>query len=299
MAVKKKIKKVVKNIIRRKTSTSVKEIIPEPAPIVTPDIVQPPSESPVIEQQPEPTVLTNEPPVISGSDEAHVVNEPEPHPEPIKPKPQTNSLLDDLLKPTDKDLAGKAQDIAQEIIDEGDEDEEAEDGIPDLKQQRKEAKLEAMVWVGSGCTALNTACKAITGNWDTDKYKIGKDEREMIEKPLKELFLLREKKKRSPGTALLVAVVVVVLPILIMAVVDAIKNSKEKKKKLLQEAEEKKKQEQKDLIAMMKGDIKDVYVDEYIPEKPTLYKRAVGAKKGRHKMSCPAHLDKNAKCNCK
>lgn len=213
-----------------------------------------------------------------------------------------NTLLDELIQPTDKDkniinnagdIAGEIRNDSPDIDDEEDlysEDEEEKQTVVSPEQLRKEAKLKAIIYVNTGGMALDKICRAITGDWQTDKYKVCEDEKKMISSPLTQYLQLQTgKKKRSPGVALIISCFVVIIPILLIAITDAIKNRREKK-------EAKQKEELEKQVALRTtGFNPTVQQEPSKAEEPLKSKR----KNGRHRNTCPTSKDKTASCNCK
>lgn len=238
---------------------------------------------------------------------------------PPKPKPQTNSLLEELVKPTRKDIQNigtMAEDMRRESErdddddDYDDDDDDTEEAVPvDNKLKKKKAKLKALIQVNSGSIALDKLCCLITGDWNTQKYKISDDEKKMIRDPLTQLNLLKEAKKSSnPGQDLLVSCLLVIIPILLIAASDAFKKNKEKKAEKLKKAEEERLAEHQRILNMYRPPtaiengaitVSPTSANQNTPAVAVAEKINSEPKKGRHKITCPKHKDKNAECNCK
>lgn len=252
--------------------------------------------------------------------------EPAPTPTP-QPKKQTNTLLDNLLKPTDKDLGLKnlgdlANDIRNKKEDNDTDDDDDDDttntdneGEYDVSPQlrRKKAKIKATIKVNSAALALDKVCCLITGDWSSGRYKVSEDEKKMIRDPLYQLELLKQNKKSTnPGVDLLVCCLIVIVPILISAFVDAFKKSKEKKEAKAKEAEAEKQRQEQAVIDRFKisnnngittikepGNNFQPQQTEQPPQSEQQKENKPSTKKGRHAVTCPRHKDKTAECNCK
>lgn len=193
---------------------------------------------------------------------------------PVSPAPAvpSNSLLDDLMKKTDKDIE------AAEIIDEEEREEESE-GNEDEEQQPQEEKKqstqqntssnksgerksivdkiedvitsEADEWENPGDRRKMAAAKAlfhvetgsmfmgflgqlISGNWDDeDKYTPSEKRKEAILKPLTKVYEIQKtKKNESPTKALWAAIILTFIPIIISATKDRQRKIKMEKQKL-------------------------------------------------------------------
>lgn len=273
-----------------------------------------------------------------GNNVVEPVWEPEPVIEPvIDPQPVVadlelepvakelpNTLMDSLLEETDKDSRiEKDLEYLQDNEDYDNEEDESDDsGDDEIKvkidplQLRKEARFKALAYTNAIAVSFDNLGKIITGNPDETRFKISEEDRKLIRDPWAQYLELRAKsgkKKRSPGYALAAAITSVTLPMAGMLIVESVKAVKRNKKDQKQDALNIRKEEMQEILAMIKlhqdgNPIHNIPADN-LPDRvrnPATVRnkkasgKYVGRKNGRHKASCPKHLDpKNGECNCK